>query len=180
MLTILFPDSNCFVGSTQRGESVAAPGSAVSCFPVAGRVLRQIFVAPQQALTNSSGIAHEGGDGGIVLLAVFEPANDGAVKSRTLGHVADAQTALFALWFQRLEGSFDIKGHPHRHHGVRLALAGTNQILERSFVLLNFFVDRGLSDPKKPTFYSCRLVQWPYIHGRFSNTEPIEGSPARR
>src|SRR5262249_2282717 len=101
----------------------AVPGSARFAV-LFYRLDSQVFVGPQKPFTNGGCVAHQGSNRGVVLLAVLESADHGSVKTRAFGHVANAQAALLALPFQRLQRLLDVKVHPHRHDFVRVARAG--------------------------------------------------------
>src|SRR5262245_41657969 len=64
----------------------------------------RIVIRPNQPLPHRRRIAHQRCDRRIVLLAVLQPADHGAVEAGAFGHVVDAQAAGFAVALERLEG----------------------------------------------------------------------------
>jgi hypothetical protein len=105
----------------------------------------QIFVGPQEALAKGGCVAHERSHRGVILLAVFQPTDDGTVKTRPPCHGSNAQTALLAIALQSLERPLNIKIHPHGHYGVGVAGADTDQVFQRWPFLLQLFAKGPLT-----------------------------------
>src|SRR2546430_1600926 len=90
------------------GSSKRRLGSASAAFSFSvGAVSGRSFVRPEKPLADCCSVAHQRSDRRVILLAVFEPAYDRAIKARAFGDIANTQAAPFAISFQGLQGMLD-------------------------------------------------------------------------
>src|SRR5882724_9713127 len=134
------PYSRILCRSTQAFSSASARDAiAISGFG------RHILIRPNEAFANRGRVAHQRRNRGVVLFSIFKPAHDSSVKTRPLGHIADAQPVLLTITLQGLQRTLDAEVHSHCHEGIRVAVTLSDQVLEGWLLALQLLAELVLT-----------------------------------